>query len=99
MRQDEAPRQDRGRIKELGGKVASIPIIGMTANVFADDIANCRAAGMSGHLGKPFELDELIRCVAAALAVDVPSEPREDNPVIPHRVTEADPPFAEEKIA
>jgi CheY-like chemotaxis protein len=86
-------------IKELGGRIASIPIIGMTANVFADDIANCHAAGMSGHLGKPFELDELIRCAAAALAIGDTSEPREDGTGIPHRTAEADPPFAEEKIA
>ncbi|HVZ05637.1 ATP-binding protein [Hyphomicrobium sp.] len=57
-------------IKRLGGKRASIPIIGMTANIFPDDIANCYAAGMVGHLGKPFEFDELIRCVEAALDVD-----------------------------
>jgi CheY-like chemotaxis protein len=86
-------------IKDLGGKIASIPIIGMTANVFPDDIANCRAAGMSGHLGKPFELDELIRCVAAAIAVDDTSDPCENDTVIPHRVAEADPPYAKEKIA
>jgi len=86
-------------IKELGGRIASIPIIGMTANVFADDIANCHAAGMSGHLGKPFELDELIRCAAAALAIGDTSEPHEDRTGIPHRTAEADPPFAEEKIA
>jgi len=54
-------------IKNLGGKVASIPIIGMTANIFPEDIANCYAAGMIGHLGKPFDFDELISCVGAAL--------------------------------
>jgi len=65
-------------IKNLGGKVASIPIIGMTANIFPEDIANCYAAGMIGHLGKPFDFDELISCIGAALdqapARESPSE-------------------------
>jgi CheY-like chemotaxis protein/nitrogen-specific signal transduction histidine kinase len=54
-------------IRNLGGKGTSVPIIGMTANIFPDDIANCYAAGMVGHLGKPFDFDELISCVDAAL--------------------------------
>jgi CheY-like chemotaxis protein len=86
-------------IKELGGKAASIPIIGMTANVFPDDIAKCRAAGMSAHLGKPFELDELIRCVAAALACDDISEPRGADAIFPSQAPAADLPYATEKIA
>lgn len=86
-------------IKELGGKAASIPIIGMTANVFPDDIAKCRAAGMSAHLGKPFELDELIRCVAAALACDDISEPRGADAIFPTQAPEANLPYATEKIA
>jgi len=34
-----------------------IPIIAMTANVFREDIENCRAAGMDDHLGKPLDMD------------------------------------------
>ena len=33
---------------------ASIPVIGLTANVYKEDIDNCKAAGMTDHLGKPF---------------------------------------------
>ncbi len=32
-----------------------IPIVAMTANVFRDDIAQCLAAGMDDHIGKPIE--------------------------------------------
>lgn len=33
----------------------SIPIIAMTADVFASDVDRCRAAGMNSHVGKPIE--------------------------------------------
>jgi len=32
----------------------------MTANVFKEDVENCLASGMNGHLGKPIELDKLL---------------------------------------
>lgn len=66
-------------IRGLGGKPASIPIIGMTANIFPEDIATCYAAGMVGHLGKPFEFDELIRCVEAGLDQCVPETSHTDS--------------------
>ena len=36
------------------------PIIAMTANVFASDIEQCLAAGMTDHIKKPIDLEELI---------------------------------------
>jgi len=36
------------------------PIIGVTANVFRDDIDKCINAGMNDHLGKPYREDQLL---------------------------------------
>jgi PAS domain S-box-containing protein len=39
----------------------TIPIIAMTANIFKDDIERCLAVGMNGHIGKPLNLDEVLK--------------------------------------
>jgi CheY-like chemotaxis protein len=39
------------------------PIIAMTANVRAADQAEARNAGMVAHVGKPFDLDELVQAL------------------------------------
>jgi signal transduction histidine kinase len=38
----------------------TIPIVAMTANVFREDIAKCRACGMDDHVGKPLEMGEVL---------------------------------------
>lgn len=43
---------------------AVIPIFAMTANAFAEDIENTRAAGMNEHLSKPLDLNLLIETIA-----------------------------------
>jgi len=53
----EATRQIR-RLEVTGAK--EIPIVAMTANVFVEDINNCLAAGMNGHIGKPIQLEEVL---------------------------------------
>ena len=47
---------------------ASVPIIAMTADAFAEDVAKCREAGMNSHVPKPIdprllfgELDRLVK--------------------------------------
>jgi signal transduction histidine kinase/CheY-like chemotaxis protein len=54
----EATRRIRG---SAAAEAATVPIVAMTANVFKEDIENCLAAGMNGHLGKPVEYEELLR--------------------------------------
>ena len=41
-----------------------LPVIAMTANTSPSDRAACLEAGMDDHLGKPFELDQLVATLA-----------------------------------
>ena len=45
----------------------TIPIIAMTANAFAEDIAAAHAAGMNGHLAKPIDMDEVMKVICRVL--------------------------------
>jgi len=47
---------------------AAVPILAMSADVLADDIQRCRAAGMNGHIAKPIDPQTLYREIAAAIA-------------------------------
>jgi len=42
-------------------RAKTVPIIAMTANVFKEDVEHCLAAGMNDHLGKPLDLNDIIR--------------------------------------
>lgn len=42
-------------------KAKEIPIIAMTANVFREDIEKCLSCGMTDHLGKPLDSEEVIK--------------------------------------
>ena len=43
---------------------ATIPILAITANTFATDIAKCKAAGMNDHLVKPVNIHKLLATLA-----------------------------------
>ena len=52
------------RIRALpSAKTKVLPIIALTANVFADDIEICIDAGMNGHLGKPLDIDRVLETI------------------------------------
>jgi PAS domain S-box-containing protein len=55
------------RIRGLGSATASIPIIALTANAFAEDRAACTAAGMNGFVVKPVDRRRLEAALTEAL--------------------------------
>lgn len=55
-------------IRALGGAVAGVPIIALTADVRTDQVAHCREAGMDDYVAKPIHREELIAAVSRAVA-------------------------------
>jgi hypothetical protein len=55
-------------IRLMGSEVATVPIVALTANAFAQDAEECRSAGMNAHIAKPFRKEELIVAIADALS-------------------------------
>ena len=49
-------------------KLASIPILAMTANAFSEDIQAAKEAGMNGHIAKPIEIDKLVETITKVLS-------------------------------
>ncbi len=60
MKGDEATVKIRGLEQKDSKK---IPIIAMTANALESDVENSFRCGMSGHISKPIEPDEVYRCL------------------------------------
>ncbi len=55
-------------IRNIDNKqISNIPIIAMTANAFDEDKQKCLDVGMNGHLGKPLEVDVLMKEIAKVL--------------------------------
>ena len=44
-----------------------IPIIATTANAYAEDISNCKKAGMDAHLAKPIDIQQLLKTLSEIL--------------------------------
>jgi CheY-like chemotaxis protein len=55
--------------------VTALPIIAMTANAMASDREACLAAGMNDHIGKPFELDNLVATLLKRTGFAMPTSP------------------------
>ncbi len=46
---------------------AALPIIAMTANAFAEDVDNAKAAGMNGHIAKPLDVPQMMKTLTEVL--------------------------------
>jgi PAS domain S-box-containing protein len=51
-------------IRDMGGELARIPIIALSANVMADQVAAYQRAGMDAHLAKPINPRDLLTTIA-----------------------------------
>ncbi len=51
-------------IRGAGLSAQKLPILALTANAYADDVAACLEAGMQAHLAKPIQLNELAAAIA-----------------------------------
>lgn len=60
----EATRQIRAL---ANSKLASVPIVAMTANAFDEDRRAAAACGMNGHISKPINIKELIDELSAVI--------------------------------
>jgi PAS domain S-box-containing protein len=55
-------------IRAMDGPAGRTPIVALTANVQPEQVAACRASGMDAHVGKPIQVAELLRTMAAVTA-------------------------------
>ena len=74
-------------IRRLGNGAETIPIVALTANVMAEQVAECRAAGMDEHLTKPVRTEDLFAVLSRVGALTGQAAAAQDP-------TEASDPFA-----
>ena len=61
------------RIRSLDTPNAkTVTIVAMTANVYREDVEKCLEAGMNGHVGKPLDIDEVVRVLKHYLSKNPP---------------------------
>jgi CheY-like chemotaxis protein/anti-sigma regulatory factor (Ser/Thr protein kinase) len=68
------------RIRALPGPRGQVPILALTAYTFPDQVAQCRDAGMDGHLPKPVDYQTLINGIDDVIARVVATRMRGDMP-------------------
>ena len=63
-------------IRASGLPTAGVRIVALTANVQSNQIAQCLAAGMDGHVAKPIRIPELMAAVASVAGALPPRQPQ-----------------------
>lgn len=75
-------------LRRIDAEARAVPIIALTANVFAQQIESYRRAGMNDHIGKPFHKEALLEMVARWTAGAPPeerSEAAQERPAVMDR--------------
>jgi two-component system, sensor histidine kinase len=54
-------------IRARGGRLATVPIIALTANAFDEDVRSCLDAGMNDFISKPIERERLLAAICRHL--------------------------------
>lgn len=57
------------RAEEAAQGRRPIPVVALTAEALEAEITACYAAGMDAHVGKPFDIDVLLKAMDKAMAV------------------------------
>jgi signal transduction histidine kinase/DNA-binding response OmpR family regulator len=70
-------------IRKAGVNSETLPIIALTANAYADDIANCLSAGMQAHIAKPVQLQQLASVIRMWTAKRPPAAPEAQSIISP----------------
>jgi CheY-like chemotaxis protein len=70
-------------IRDMAFPANRTPIIALTANTFPEDVARCRAVGMTGYVAKPIDRVVLFREMSRCLAAKADGEsPRANGTVV-----------------
>ncbi len=72
------------RIRALPGAHGQVPILALTAYTYPGQVAQCREAGMDGHITKPVDYETLIGAIGDAIA-HIPSGARKVPPSPPNK--------------
>jgi CheY-like chemotaxis protein len=60
--------ESAARIRSLSGDASQVPIVGVTANAFAEDRDRCIRAGMNAYVAKPLSRATLLAAMSQLLA-------------------------------
>ena len=69
-------------IRMMEGPRGRVPVVALTAQAFSEQVAECAAAGMNDHLGKPFNQTSLLAVVSRVAHADPVAVP-DPQPVAP----------------
>jgi signal transduction histidine kinase/ActR/RegA family two-component response regulator len=75
--------QATASIRSLPGNASLVPIIGVTANAFAEDRDRCLRAGMNGYVAKPLSRETLIAALSQLIPAPALSPANSHDPSEP----------------